>query len=87
MFTETVDDTNVNSERQEKSNEPCQNHDLVVPGDLAHDEISTDEACGDKQRSEDQRRGGDCEYRWSSIGNVPVGGYTRLGHGDEGDMG
>lgn len=87
MFTETVDGTKVNSERQEKSNEPCQDHDLVVPADLAHDEISTDETCGDKHRSEDQRCGGDCEYSRSSIGNVPVGGYTGIGHGEEGDMG
>lgn len=88
--SEAIVNSKADGEGQEKGKEPCEHHDAVIPGDVAHDKGARDHAGSDKDGGEDEGRGGDGEDGRPAIGEASiVGGGGRVGHVEVGlgDMG
>lgn len=81
MLAETIGCAETNCEGEEEGNEPGENYDLVVPGNIADDEEARDETGSDEDGGEDQSGGCDGEDGWTAIGYMLRFGRLGVGHG------
>lgn len=84
VFAQTICCTEIDCEREKKRNDPGQDHDLVIPGNISDDEEPTNKSSRYEKRCENQRCCRDGKNCRSAIGNLPVRSYASIRHSDVG---
>ena len=87
MLSESVGGSETDGEGEEEGNEPCEQHDLVIPADVADDEVATEQASGDEHGGEDQCGSGNGKDGGPAIWDRASVCRIGIGHGHGGDMG
>lgn len=71
-------------EGEEEGEEPCEDHDAVIPGDIPNNEGPRDDSCCDEDCSEDESGRCDGEDDRPTIWNASIVGGGRIGHIEDG---
>ena len=80
VSSEAVVNAKANGEGEEEGEEPCEDHNAVIPGNISNDEGPRDYSCGDKDGSEDKSGRRDRKDGRTTIGNASIVGRGRVGH-------
>lgn len=84
MSPEAIVHAETDGEGQEKGKKPGEDHNPVVPGDIAHNEGAADDAGGNEDGGEHERGRGDGEDGGSTIRKASIIGRGRAGIGHVG---